>query len=148
MRTFFKIITAAFLLIFSLPLFAVSSDFLADSKINNLFYSNNSRNFYFSIDYTDYNEIGYYIRKNKGDSKESKATLQRIFCPSSRKVRSISDTFIVSAEFPYLSYFFQFLYSFADYGTAPLFAAKDENGTWLFEEDALKYLCQYSKYNG
>ena len=80
-------------------------------------------------------------------SNQKDAPLLRIYCPPTKTVQEKGRRLIRYADTPNYNLFFSYLYSFADYGTDPVFAAQTKDGEWIFEEEALKYLTDYSRHN-
>ena len=145
-----------FVLFFALPLFSkhayarggispnelLSPDFQISSNIKNLYYSQKNRAFYFSIPSTVTEKAGLYY------FSESDAVLKRLYCPTMDEVVSASDRYVRYNSSPDYQAFFNYLYSFADSGTDPVFATQDASGDWLYEEYAFLYLTGYSEEKG
>lgn len=128
------------------PLYAQNDNTLLNISISpevkNLYYSQNTKSFYFSIPSSYPEKTGFYIMSNQKD-----APLLRIYCPPTKTVQEKGRSLIRYADTPNYNLFFSYLYSFADYGTDPVFAAQTKDGEWIFEEEALKYLTDYSRHN-
>ena len=123
-----------FLTFLSSSVFAQSyaTSFSLSSEINNLFYSKKTDSFYYSIVSENQNIEGFYIYS------QQEQVLKRLFCPSCEFIMEKAEALIKDTEKPDYEAFFSFLYSFADNGTDPVFAYKDFDGSWLFEEAALE----------
>ena len=133
-----KLSVIVIFLIFIFPLSAKidALQFSIPSETKNLYYSQNRKSFYYSIDSSIMDKMGFYIIPM--DSLE----IKRLFCPLSITVHEKLEEYVLNAELPDYQAFFTWLYTFADSGTEPVFAVKDANGKWYFEEDAFTYLCE------
>ena len=152
------------------PLYAQNNNTLLNistsPEVQNLYYSQRTKCFYFSIpsNYSEKSELysprvnlmekrnpaasiysdktGFYIK-----SKDKDSPILRISCPQTKTVQEKARRLIRFAENPNYDLFFSYLYSFADYGTDPIFATQTKDGEWIFEEAALKYLTGYHNHN-
>ena len=109
-----------------------ATSFLISSEIRNLYYSKKTDSFYYSIVSENQNIEGFYIYS------QQEQALKRLFCPSCEFIVEKAEALIKDTEKPDYEAFFSLLYSFADNGTDPVFAYKDFDGSWLFEEAALE----------
>ena len=143
MKRVFSIFTLFVFLL--LPFFAQGSASLqivsVPQEANNLYYSQKNNSYYYSISSENETKTGFYI-------VDKNLEVKRIACPDIKNIRYKIEQTIIKAQKPDYQAFFSYLYSFADYGTDPIFAAKNKEGKWLFEKEALNYVCEYSEKVG
>ena len=137
-----SLIIIILLCLFPLAAQTAGVQFSVPSEAKNLFYSQNTRTFYFSIASDNPDKNGFYYKT------ENLPVALRLYSPKLQDVQNQVDQLILNSATPDYRTFFDYLYSFADYGTTPVFAFKDESGAWLFEEEVLKNLIGYSEEYG
>lgn len=147
-KNYSKIIFFYFLII-SFSGFAQSNNagITLSPEIKNLYYSQKNKTYYYSIDSSNQAKAGFYILPEQTNSNITPTPL-RIYCPSGSKLRELAAFYIAETDTPDYDFFFSYLYSFADNGTVPVFAAQDSDGNWLFEKEAFHYLSGYSEEYG
>ena len=123
MKRVFSIFTLFVFLL--LPFFAQGGDSLqivsVPQEANNLYYSQKNNSYYYSISSENETKTGFYI-------VDKNLEVKRIACPDIKNIRYKIEQTIIKAQKPDYQAFFSYLYSFADYGTDPIFAAKNKEG--------------------
>ncbi|MCQ2593400.1 MAG: hypothetical protein MJ188_11530, partial [Treponema sp.] len=119
-----------------------------DLGVGNLCYSDKTQKLYFSVatktqinNYWLNFQNGFYTCEKDPNGFYTAGTLKRYKNFLADDMNLGFRAFIKDVSKPDFSGFLNFLYSFADLGTSPIFSIQSDNGKYLYEEEALKYLC-------
>lgn len=119
-----------------------------DLGVGNLCYSDKTQKLYFSVDtkteinnyWLNYNN-GFFICEKDPNGFYTAGTVKRYKNFLADDMNLSFRAFIKDPAIPDYTGFLNFLYSFADLGTSPIFYIQTDDGTYLYETQALKYLC-------